>query len=212
MVCHSSILRSTGNSLKPEYRDKLDLMNNRTRNTSQTHPLRIDDVDIPGVPGTIGIIFCPGKVQADAMSGTWERDLRVDMQVVKSWGATAWLNLLTSTEMLDLKVEDLEEAVKGSGIRYYRLPIEDGDIPDATFEKSWETVGKQLREELLRGGKILIHCKGGLGRSGMIAARLIIELGAMTPEEAIRRVRVSRPGAIETHTQERHVLATRVCR
>ena len=177
--------------------------------TSHTHPLRIDDVDIPGVPGTIGITLCPGKVQSGAVSGSWERDLRIDMQVVKSWGATAWLNLLTTTEMLDLKVEDLEVAVKGSGIRYYCLPIEDGNIPDATFEKSWNTIGAQLREELLRGGKILIHCKGGLGRSGMIAARLIVELGAATPEEAIRQVRASRPGAIETHAQEKHVLATK---
>jgi ADP-ribosyl-[dinitrogen reductase] hydrolase len=131
------------------------------------------------------------------------------MQVVKSWGATAWLNLLTTTEMLDLQVGDLEVAVKGSGICYYRLPIEDGGIPDATFEKSWNTIGAQLREELLRGGKILIHCKGGLGRSGMIAARLIVELGAATPEAAIRQVRASRPGAIETRAQEQHVLATK---
>lgn len=87
------------------------------------------------------------------------------------------------------------------------LRIDDVDIPDATFEKSWETAGAQLREELFRGGKILIHCKGGLGRSGMIAARLIVELGAATPEEAIRRVRVSRLGAIETRAQEQHVLA-----
>ena len=180
--------------------------------TSHTHPLRINDVDIPGVPGTIGITLCPGKVQRDAISGSWKRDLLIDMQVVKSWGATAWLNLLTTTEMLDLKVGDLDIAVKGSGIRYYHLPIEDGDIPDVTFEKSWNIAGERLREELLRGGKILTHCKGGLGRSGMIAARLIIELGAMTPEEAIRRVRASRPGAIETHAQEKHVLATKICR
>jgi len=186
-------------------------MNNRFPCTSHTHPLRIDDVDIPGVPGTIGITLCPGKVQRDAISGSWKRDLLMDMQVVKSWGATAWLNLLTTTEMLDLKVGDLDIAVKGSGIRYYHLPIEDGDIPDVTFEKSWDIAGAQLREELLRGGKILIHCKGGLGRSGMIAAHLIVELGAMTPEEAIRRARASRPGAIETHAQEKHVLATKVC-
>jgi protein-tyrosine phosphatase len=114
--------------------------------------------------------------------------------------------------MIDLQVGYLEVAVKGSGIRYYCLPIEDGDIPDATFEKSWETAGAQLREELLRGGKNLIHCKGGLGRSGMIAARLIVELGAATPEEAIRRVRASRTGAIETRAQEKHVLGTKVCR
>jgi len=180
--------------------------------TSHTHPLRIDDVDIPRVPGTIGITICPGKVQRGAISGEWERDLRIDIQAVKSWGATAWLNLLTSTEMLDLKVGDLGVAVKGNGIRYYCLPIEDGDTPDAIFEKSWETAGAQIREELLRGGKILIHCKGGLGRSGMIAARLIVELGVASPEEAIRLVRASRPGAIETRAQEKHALATMVCR
>jgi len=185
---------------------------NRTPYTSHTHPLRIDDVDIPGVPGTIGITLCPGKVQPGAVSGSWERDLAIDIQAVKSWGATAWLNLLTTTEMLDLKVGNLEVVVKGSGIRYYCIPIEDGGIPDVTFEKSWKAAGVQLREELLRGGKILIHCKGGLGRSGMIAARLIVELDAGTPEEAIRRVRVSRPRAIETRAQEQHVLATKAQR
>ena len=188
------------------------LMDNRLPNTSHTHPLRIDDVDIPGIPGTIGITLCPGKVQPGAASGSWERDLAIDLQVVKSWGATAWLNLLTAEEMLDLQVGDLEVAVKGSGIRYFCLPIEDVNVPDATFEKSWKTAGAQLREELLRGGKILIHCKGGLGRSGMIAARLLVELGATTPEEAIRRVRLARRGAIETLAQEQHVLAAKVCR
>jgi len=44
----------------------------------------------------------------------------------------------------------------------------------------------------------------------MIAARLIVELGAAMPEEAIQLVRVSRPGAIETRAQERHVLAAKV--
>jgi len=212
MVCHPSILRSTDIPLNPVYRDKLDHMNNRTPFTSRTHPLRIDEVDIPGIPGTIGITLCPGKVQLGAISGSWARDLRIDIQAVKFWGATAWLNLLTTTEMLDLKVGNLEVAVKGSGIRYYCLPIEDGDIPDLTFEKSWNTAGAQLREDLLRGEKILIHCKGGLGRSGMIAARLIVELGAATPEAAIQQVRASRPGAIETHAQEKHVLTTKVCR
>ena len=153
--------------------------------------------------------YARGRSQRDALSGSWEREMRIDIRAVKSWGATAWLNLLTITEMLDLKVGNLEVAVKGSGIRYYHFPIEDGGIPDLTFEKLWNTSGPHLREELLQGGKILIHCKGGLGRSGMIAARLLVELGTMTSEEAIRRVRVSRPGAIETREQERHVLTAK---
>jgi ADP-ribosyl-[dinitrogen reductase] hydrolase len=49
---------------------------------------------------------------------------------------------------------------------------------------------------------------GGLGRSGMIAARLLVELGE-EPRAAIQRVRAVRRGAIETAAQEAYVLACR---
>src|SRR5659263_4120 len=101
---------------------------NRMTYTSHSHPLRIDDVDIPGVPGTIGITLCPGKVQSGAISGSWERDLRIDIQAVKSWGATAWLNLLTTKEMLDLKVGNLEGAVKGLSLIHISEPTRLGMI------------------------------------------------------------------------------------
>lgn len=51
---------------------------------------------------------------------------------------------------------------------------------------------------------MLVHCRGGLGRAGIIAARLLIELG-MEPTLAIENVRKIRPGAIETCDQERFV-------
>jgi hypothetical protein len=68
---------------------------------------------------------------------------------------------------------------------------------------------KPLREELrsiLRSGSdVLVHCRGGLGRAGTIAARLLVELG-MKPATAIASVRAVRPGAIETSDQEKFVL------
>jgi ADP-ribosyl-[dinitrogen reductase] hydrolase len=54
----------------------------------------------------------------------------------------------------------------------------------------------------------LIHCRGGLGYTGMIAARLLVELG-MDAHDAIAAVRRVRPGAIETGAQEQHVLGCR---
>jgi ADP-ribosyl-[dinitrogen reductase] hydrolase len=59
---------------------------------------------------------------------------------------------------------------------------------------------------LQTGGSVLIHCRGGLGRTGTIAARLLVELG-WQPRAAIEAVRGARPGAIETPQQERHVLS-----
>ncbi len=45
---------------------------------------------------------------------------------------------------------------------------------------------------------VLVHCRGGLGRSGMIVARLLAERGETAP---IDRVRRARPGAVETEDQ-----------
>ena len=49
-----------------------------------------------------------------------------------------------------------------------------------------------------------VHCRGGLGRAGMISARLLVESG-VEPNAAIERVRAARPGAIETPQQEEWV-------
>ena len=63
-----------------------------------------------------------------------------------------------------------------------------------------------IRDRLRSGFDVLIHCRGGLGRAGTIAARLLVELG-MRPDAAVRRVRDARgPDAIETPAQEAHVL------
>ena len=63
-------------------------------------------------------------------------------------------------------------------------------------------IGDRLRS----GFDVVIHCRGGLGRAGTIAARLLVELG-MRPDEAVHRVRDARgPGAIETPAQEAHLM------
>ena len=87
---------------------------------------------------------------------------------------------------------------------WFHLPIVDVSIPDERFEREWELAGQELRSILRRRLDVLVHCRGGLGRAGTIAARLLIELG-MEPTKAIERVRAVRPGAIETNDQVRFV-------
>ncbi len=53
-----------------------------------------------------------------------------------------------------------------------------------------------------RGGRIFVHCRSGMGRSGTLAAIYLIYMYGMDSEEAIRRVRDVRPGSIETIEQE----------
>ena len=91
---------------------------------------------------------------------------------------------------------------------WFHLPIVDVQIPDAGFEDAWRDNGKKVRALLRDGRDVVVHCRGGLGRAGTIASRLLIEFG-MNPEAAMREVRKVRPGAIETSAQENYVRALR---
>lgn len=175
------------------------------RRTSVTHPLQIAAVTAGPEFGRIGITFCPGKVDPHAMTGAWDRDLAVDLDKVRDWGAQAVVTLVEREELRLLRVENLGDEVMRRGMRWLHLPIVDMSIPGARFEAEWTIAGHELHAMLRRRSDILVHCRGGLGRAGTTAARLLVELG-MAPGEAIAAVRAVRPGAIETAQQEQYVL------
>nr|WP_232023915.1 cyclin-dependent kinase inhibitor 3 family protein [Sulfurivermis fontis] len=168
--------------------------------TSHTHPLQIAEVRASPSHGRIGITFCPGKHDRFAHTGAWERDLGLDLDVIAAWGARRVLTLVESAELVELKVPQLGHEIRQRGIEWRHLPIADYSVPGAAFEQQWLTEGREIRTLLRNGQHVLVHCKGGLGRAGMIAARLLVELG-MEPGEAIRSVRRVRKGAIETPAQ-----------
>ena len=174
------------------------------RLTSEKNPLRIDSVAVPGEPGTIGMSLCPGKKDPYAKFGAWDRDLQADLQVIRDWGAAAIVSLMEHSEFWLLGVPDFEARVS-SDFRWLWLPIPDGGVPDEEFEKRWADAGPELHGRLAAGERVLIHCRAGLGRTGMIASRLLVEAG-LTPVQAMMAVRRARPGTVETVPQEQYVL------
>jgi ADP-ribosyl-[dinitrogen reductase] hydrolase len=178
--------------------------------TSTSHPLQIDPVTAERVKGQIGLTSCPGEKQKDVMTESRDRDLEADLKVIQSFGAAALVTLMEDDELRDVKVspEQLHAGTLAHGLEWHHLPIRDVSTPHECFEGLWVYSGMRFRKLLTHGRNIVIHCLGGLGRTGMIAARLLVELG-LAPEEAIRRVRAARAGAIETADQEKHVLGCR---
>lgn len=172
--------------------------------TSATHPLQIATLST-AAGGRIGMTFCPGKRDLAAMTGPWERDLLADLKVLNEWGATALVTLMETHELDQLGVSELGQATMSIGMAWFHLPIRDVSIPDAIFETAWVTSGQALRERISNGQGVVVHCRGGLGRTGVIAARLLIELGEQ-PNRALDMVRSVRPGAVETAQQEEYVL------
>lgn len=172
--------------------------------TSESDPLLIAPV-IPGDNlGRIGITFCPGKKDPDGMDGFWHRDLDLDLDEVRRWGATAVISLIQDHEFDYLQVRGLPEAVRDRHMEWWHLPIPDGRPPGSDFERSWRAAGEAIRDRLRTGFDVMIHCKGGVGRAGTIAARLLVELGER-PDDAMRKVRAARTNAIENRQQECYV-------
>lgn len=175
------------------------------KRTSLTHPLQIAAISAGPTHGRVGITFCPGKYDQQAMSGYWYRDLALDLDTIRDWGAAAVVTLVEQKELALLRVERLGEEVLRRNMLWFHLPIVDVSTPNQEFEQQWVASGNELRGLLSNGSDVLVHCRGGLGRAGTIGARLLVELG-MKPAAAIKHVRAVRPGAIENCAQERYIL------
>jgi ADP-ribosyl-[dinitrogen reductase] hydrolase len=174
-------------------------------------PLRINAVEVPGTGGLIGMAECPGKNEYTGLGlpvGPWRRDLDMDLRVILDWQARVLVSLIENHEFELLDVAELPGKTLNLGIRWLHLPIADGCIPDSRLEKAWDTAGKELHQVLTDGGRIVLHCRRGLGRSGTIAARLLVEFG-MTPCAAFAAVRRACPGAIQSGEQEDYVRGCR---
>lgn len=173
-----------------------------SRLTANPEPLCIDVLEVGG--GLVGMTFCPGMHDSYGYVTSRDRNLDADLQAILDWGAVAVVSLIEAEEFTDFGVGELPSRARELGLEHFHLPIADLGTPDMEFEREWQRHGPSLHGILQRGERILIHCLAGLGRTGTIAARLLVELG-MEPDAAIQTVRRARPGTIQTVAQERYV-------
>lgn len=84
----------------------------------------------------------------------------------------------------------------------YVIPVEEFEAP--AMEQMTEFVN--ICDKAAAENKpVCVHCRMGLGRTGVMIACYLIKNYNQTAEEAIRNVRLMRPYSIETREQERAV-------
>jgi protein-tyrosine phosphatase len=147
--------------------------------------------------------FAPGK-KPRGLTGHWDRDLEMDLARLRAEYKTDLLvSLIEAHEFAALQIGTLRERAPAHGIEVLWFPIPDVSVP-ASLEDLGTTVGR-IVTDLAAGRTVVIHCMGGLGRTGLVAAACLMATAPLTPAEAMAIVRRARPGAIESREQETYV-------
>lgn len=162
--------------------------------------LRVDWLREAKLPGRLGLTICPGRADRG-------RDLAEDLDAIVRDGGAALVCLIGEDEMVWAGVEDLPARARAKGLDFLHLPVPDQQ-PPALAEAS-RLVG-WIASHRRAGRDVVVHCMGGLGRSGCLAAACLVAEGEL-PVQAIRHVRDARgPRAVESSDQEAFV--ERYCR
>jgi protein-tyrosine phosphatase len=155
------------------------------------------------LPGRLGFCPAPGRWRPDAGMGP-DRLLDEDLASLRSCGTATLVVLLEHAEMVRIGVAGLLERARRAGLDVLWFPIPDGTAP-ADLESSALLV-ERIVERLASGRTVVVHCHGGIGRSGTIVALCLVAAGA-DPSKALESVRAERPMAATAPGQEEFVHA-----
>ncbi|WP_342078407.1 protein-tyrosine phosphatase family protein [Yoonia sp. SS1-5] len=137
--------------------------------------------------GVLAISPIPGR----------SRHYQADWDRLLAWNPACVISLTTTAELQRKGAGSLGQDLANAGISWMHLPIADMGVPDR-FD--WPDLRDRVCGLLQNKGRVLVHCYGGCGRSGMLALRLMIAAGE-APDMALERLRGARPCAIETDEQ-----------
>lgn len=118
----------------------------------------------------------------------------------KNAGVDRVLSLLTPAEQHELDLEDESNKVQAHGMGFSSFPIEDRATPAS--RANFATTIEQFDAALAAGKNVLIHCRQGVGRSGLVAACLLVAKG-LVPDQAVKRVSAARGLSIPETAEQR---------
>jgi protein-tyrosine phosphatase len=160
--------------------------------------LRIDWLPQLGVgDGNLGLTWLPGRRDAG-------RVLEEDVRDLKAAGTRAIVCLLARDEFARYGVENLLDSYRQAGFDVLHIPTVDGRPPNQAELK--EAV-RWMQHKIAKGENVVVHCVGGIGRAGTVAACWLKSRG-LGDRAAIAKVReVRSPRAVETRIQEQAIEA-----
>lgn len=139
----------------------------------------VDEILLP--PGTTGRLWLAGK---HAVAPDPEL-------VLRATGADAIVCLNQRHELIERYPEYVEWLERGRNARASWFPIPDLGAPPLADAIEFVSL---LRERLVGGEGLIVHCGAGIGRAGTIAACVLVTMG-VTEADALAGVAAQRPMA-----------------
>lgn len=144
----------------------------------------------------------PGKLALAARprGGEWLQD---ELENWRRAGVHTVFSLLTPEEERDLDLLHEERVTKEHDMAFTSFPIPDRQVPDS--ETKLAKVLERVDKELASGKNVVLHCRQGIGRSGLVAACLLVTKG-LDAGAAIKRLSTARGTPVpETAEQRRWI-------
>jgi protein-tyrosine phosphatase len=132
--------------------------------------------------GNLLLSSCPGKkVRLTGPirgRGAICRNLGLDLTRIKQLGVGALICCLDDEELTFLGAPWTlyEKEADRLGIEVIRLPMAEGFCP-TDVELTDNIITSVVEQYTLRGVNILVHCRGGVGRAGLVACTWMVKLG-----------------------------------
>ncbi len=146
--------------------------------------------------GLIGMTILPGRKDRN-------RILSEDIKTIKEENIQTILCLLNETEYEEYGVPELKKEYEKAGLTVRYTKITDQSVPTvALMNETLVWLDKMLTDNK----KVLIHCVGGIGRTGTVVACYLKKYNGFNSTEAMEMVRINRsPRAVENELQEKFV-------
>jgi protein-tyrosine phosphatase len=139
---------------------------------------RIFWVELPG-PGRLAILARP-------RGGEW---LENDVGAWCAEGFSTIVSLIETAEMEELDLAAFPGHCRSRGIDFRHLPIPDRGVPPSLPRAA--EIARAVAQKFAAGESIGIHCRAGIGRSGLFASAVLVMSG-WRPAAAIAAVSAAR--------------------
>ena len=123
-----------------------------------------------------------GKLALSARprGGDWLED---ELLHWKQDGVDTVVSLLEPAEAVDLDLAKEGSLTRRHDLAFQSIPIGDRQVP--LSRREFISQVEQLERELERGRNVVLHCRQGIGRTGLVAACLLILHGVSASDAVI---------------------------